>query len=56
MRWPRRSPRLWAEVTHALLERHVCTDYRGDGLRVSPHFFNTEDEIDHCFDELRTLV
>src|SRR5262245_47909475 len=26
-----------AKVCHALLERDVCTDYRGDGIRVSPH-------------------
>ena len=44
------------EICHALLGRDVCTDYRGDGLRISPHFFTTEDEIDRCFDELRALV
>src|SRR5205823_117486 len=27
------------KICHALLDRDVCTDYRGDGLRVSPHFF-----------------
>jgi len=44
------------KICHALLERDVCTDYRGDGLRISPHFFNTEDEIDRCFAELRSLL
>jgi selenocysteine lyase/cysteine desulfurase len=44
------------KLCHALLERDVCTDFRGDGLRISPHFFNTETEIDHCFDELRPLL
>jgi kynureninase len=43
-------------ICHALLERDVCTDSRGDGLRISPHFFNTEDDIDRCFEELRTLL
>jgi selenocysteine lyase/cysteine desulfurase len=43
-------------ICHALLERDVCTDYRGDGLRISPHFFNTEADIDRCFDELRALM
>jgi kynureninase len=43
-------------ICHALLERDVCTDYRGDGLRISPHFFNTEADVDRCFDELRTLL
>jgi kynureninase len=44
------------EICHALLARDVCTDYRGDGLRVSPHFFNTEDDIDRMFAELGRLV
>lgn len=43
------------KVCHALLERDVCTDFRGDGIRVSPHFFTLEDEIDRLFDELRNL-
>jgi kynureninase len=43
------------KICHALLERDVCTDFRGDGLRISPHFFNTEEDIDRCFDELRSL-
>lgn len=42
-------------ICHALLERDVSTDFRGDGLRISPHFFNSEQDIDRCFDELRTL-
>ncbi len=44
------------KICHALLERDVCTDYRGDGLRISPHFFNTEEDVDRCFEELRTLL
>ncbi|HEX6329684.1 MAG TPA: aminotransferase class V-fold PLP-dependent enzyme [Actinomycetota bacterium] len=43
-------------ICHTLLERDVCTDYRADGLRISPHFFNTEDEIDRCFEALRSLL
>ena len=44
------------EICHALLARDVCTDFRGDGLRISPHFFNTEADVDRCFDELRALI
>jgi kynureninase len=44
------------EICHALLDRDVCTDFRGDGLRISPHFFNTEEDIDRCFAELRSLI
>jgi selenocysteine lyase/cysteine desulfurase len=40
----------------ALLDRDVCTDHRGDGLRISPHFFNTENDIDRCFEELCALL
>jgi kynureninase len=43
-------------ICHALLARDVCTDFRGDGLRISPHFFNTEADIDRCFDELLALL
>jgi kynureninase len=44
------------KICHQLLARDVCTDVRGDGLRISPHFFNTEDDVDRCFEELRDLV
>ena len=43
-------------ICHALLDRNVCTDHRGDGLRISPHFFNTEADIDRCFDELAAVM
>ena len=44
------------KVCKLLLDRNVCTDHRGDGLRFSPHFFNTEDEVDHAFEELRAVL
>jgi kynureninase len=44
------------KICHALLDRDVCTDYRGDGLRVSPHFFNTEDDVDRLFENLRDIL
>ena len=43
-------------ICHELLARDVCTDFRGDGLRISPHFFNTEADVDRCFDELRSVM
>jgi len=43
-------------ICHALLARDVCTDHRGDGLRISPHFFNTGEDVDRCFDELSAVV
>jgi kynureninase len=44
------------KVCHALLERDVCTDYRGDGIRVSPHFFNIEEDVDRLFAALREIL
>jgi len=44
------------KVCHALLDRDVCTDFRGDGIRVSPHFFNTEDDVDRLFRALREIL
>jgi kynureninase len=44
------------KICHALLERNVCTDFRGDGLRISPHFFNTHADVDRCFEELGSLL
>ena len=32
-------------ILHALFERDVVLDSRADCLRISPHFFNTEDDI-----------
>jgi kynureninase len=44
------------KVCHALLDRDVCTDFRGDGIRVSPHFFNNERDIDRLFVALKEIL
>jgi kynureninase len=44
------------EVLHQLLARDVVLDSRNDCLRISPHFFNTEADIERCFAELRGLL
>jgi kynureninase len=44
------------KVCHALLDRDVCTDFRGDGIRVSPHFFNNEDDVDRVFVALLEII
>jgi kynureninase len=44
------------KVCHALLDQDVCTDYRGDGLRISPHFFNTEEDVDRLFSALGGIL
>lgn len=43
-------------ILHALFERNVVLDQRGDALRISPHFFSTEEDLDVCFAELRKLL
>lgn len=43
-------------VLHQLFERNVVLDSRNDAVRISPHFFNTEDDLDRCFKELRALL
>jgi kynureninase len=45
------------EVLEELLRREVIVDYRpGAGLRLSPHFYNTEDEIDHAIAEIAAIL
>ena len=44
-------------VARALKARDVVIDYRpGVGIRVSPHFYNTFDEIERVMDEMVRLV
>jgi len=45
------------EVTQHLLSRNILVDYRvGAGIRLAPHFFNREDELEEAVCEMeRTL-
>jgi kynureninase len=44
-------------VADELIRRGVIVDYRpGAGIRMAPHFYNTEEEIDHAMATLRDLV
>lgn len=43
-------------ILHRLFERDIVLDSRGDAVRISPHFFNHHDDINHCFDELSRLL
>jgi kynureninase len=45
-----------SKISEALYERDVCVDSRRDGIRISPHFFNTEADIDRCFEALAEVV
>ena len=44
-------------ATQELIRRNVIVDYRpGAGIRMSPHFYNTEAEIDHAMEVLSAIV
>ena len=45
-----------AAVRDRLRERGIMVNARGGGLRVSPHFYNTEREIDGFFGALDSLL
>ena len=44
-------------MAERLAERRVFVDWRpGAGLRVSPHFFNTDEEIEEALNILAGLI
>jgi selenocysteine lyase/cysteine desulfurase len=43
-------------VLHGLLERDVVVDSRNDTLRISPHFFNDEGDIERCVSALKDVL
>ena len=46
-----------AAVADALIQHNVIVDYRpGAGIRMAPHFYNTEQEIDHAMATLSEIV
>ncbi len=45
------------EVAQELLRREVIVDYRpGAGIRISPHFYTTDDEVDRAVDEIGAIL
>jgi kynureninase len=46
-----------AEVTRELGRREIMVDYRpAAGIRVAPHFYTTDDELDHTIQEIRQIT
>lgn len=46
-----------ATVTHELIARGVIVDFRpGAGVRLAPHFYNTEAEIDHAVETMEQIL
>jgi kynureninase len=45
------------EVTAELGRRQVLVDFRpGAGIRIAPHFYTSDEEIEHTIHELRSIV
>jgi len=46
-----------AEVAGELVARNILVDYRpGAGIRLSPHFYNRDDEIDFAFAAMEDII
>ncbi len=52
----KRSGGYGAEVASRLAARQVFVSVRGDSLRVSPHLYNSEADVDRLLEELDALV
>jgi kynureninase len=45
------------EVTAELGRRQILVDFRpGAGIRIAPHFYTSDDEIDYTIDELKSIL
>lgn len=45
------------EVTKELQRREILVDYRpGAGIRVAPHFYTTDEEVEHTVREIASIV
>lgn len=45
------------EVSREMLARNIVIDYRENaGIRVAPHFYNTEDEVQQAIDAMKDIV
>ena len=45
------------EVTAELIRRQILVDFRpGAGIRIAPHFYTSDDEIEHTIHELKSIV
>jgi kynureninase len=44
------------EVTRELARREILVDYRpAAGIRVAPHFYTTDEELEHTIQQIREV-
>ena len=44
-------------VTRELIRREIIVDYRpGAGIRISPHFYTKDEELEHVVREMRAIL
>jgi len=44
-------------IVPELAKREVLVDYRPQaGIRIAPHFYTTDDELDHTIKEIQKIV
>ena len=44
-------------VTKELIRRETIVDYRpGAGIRISPHFYTKDEELEHVIKEMRAIL
>ncbi len=45
------------EVSQELLARNILIDYRkGAGIRIAPHFYNSDDEVRFALEQIREII
>ena len=46
-----------SEITRELARREILVDYRPQaGIRIAPHFYTTDEELEHTLAEITTIV
>jgi kynureninase len=51
------NPQHAYEVSRALLARNIKIDYReGAGIRIAPHFYNTDEEVRMAVDAIAEIL
>lgn len=44
-------------VARELIRREILVDFRpGAGIRLSPHFYTTDDDLLHCLESIRQIL